>query len=890
MASLYHGTPFHKAIKDGDLGYIKASLSLKQSKSIPDLLHVAAMYGQVEIARLLITRYNYRVDRSYRAYQTPLHMACRNGHFSMIRMLTIEYQAKLTPRDEITLLQEADRCGQTDTISNYCLVKKVERKTILHHICRQGHAELVEILLTQYRLEAELLSTDNDGNIPLHHAALIGNENVLELLIMKYNVDPSSKGAKGRTILHLACLQGHTKLVETLLTQYSLKADIVCKDDDGNTPLHLAALKGNETIIKSLISKYKCPVLQKNYSGQTSLHMACIHGDAKLIDTLLMQCDPDMLLLLLSTCDDNENTPLHYAAFKGNENVLKLLITKYNVNPSSKGAKGRTILHLACRHGYAKLVETLLTQYSLRADIVCRDDDGNIPLHLAALKGNETIAMFLITEYKCPVDFKNYSKQTPLHLACCHGDDKLIKTLLTECASELLSKGDKKRYTPLHYAALNGNKNVVKLLITKYYVWNSNPSSKGADGRTILHLACYQGSVELVEILLTRYSPKTDLHCKDNDGNIPLHLAALGGNENVAKLLVTKYECSLTCENNNNETPLHIACNKGHIGLLMLMVIEFKVDLIHSTLHMAAWQGEIVATKSLIEMLGNTFYSRSSVPSNHECIEETNDRFMARSLSLQSLTNNFSEPICSLFQSTLDDIDIDERVALLCIKYDSKTTSIIRVFVVKCNLKGEFDLYHRVSSVYEGIWYGNTQAIKSAFDTFASSAAVEVLDHRMVLNVACQQGYLEVIKTLSTQYGIDPLSADKNGNTPLHYAAWGGREDVVELLITKYKCQVLVQNCNNQTPLHMACSTGQTNVVGMLALASKHDVTLDIHDKNNDTPLHIAAWYGYTDIVKFLITKFNCDPNCKGLEGRTILHHACLQGHKELVEKIFSSM
>ena len=44
----------------------------------------------------------------------------------------------------------------------------------------------------------------------------------------------------------------------------------------------------------------------------------------------------------------------------------------------------------------------LLTKYELHPLLI--DDDGNTPLHHAALGGRENVAKLLIAEYRCPVN------------------------------------------------------------------------------------------------------------------------------------------------------------------------------------------------------------------------------------------------------------------------------------------------------------------------------------------------------------------------------------------------------------------------------------------------------------------------------------------------------
>ena len=62
---------------------------------------------------------------------------------------------------------------------------------------------------------------------------------------------------------------------------------------------------------------------------------------------------------------------------------------------------------------------------------------------------------------------------------------------------------------------------------------------------------------------------------------------------------------------------------------------------------------------------------------------------------------------------------------------------------------------------------------------------------------------------------------------------------------------------------------GHLSVVKMLV--SQHNVDVNARNDQNQLSLHVAASRGHTKLVKAFINDFDCNPNEKGLEGRTIL-------------------
>ena len=98
----------------------------------------------------------------------------------------------------------------------------------------------------------------------------------------------------------------------------------------------------------------------------------------------------------------------------------------------------------------------------------------------------------------------------------------------------------------------------------------------------------------------------------------------------------------------------------------------------------------------------------------------------------------------------------------------------------------------------------------------------------------------------------DPKSVrHENGWTLLHFAAYQGWLDVVKLLTTKYKCDVNITSIsNNKTPVFIASREGHLNVVKYLRTVCNCDMT--IKSKGGNNPLSIARKRRRNHIVKYL--------------------------------------
>ena len=72
-------------------------------------------------------------------------------------------------------------------------------------------------------------------------------------------------------------------------------------------------------------------------------------------------------------------TALHWAAKRGNLNVVKLLAGSYSAHVNAKSNGGYTPLHLACQFGHRDVSDLLIETYG--ADQHLRDNSGRKPIH-----------------------------------------------------------------------------------------------------------------------------------------------------------------------------------------------------------------------------------------------------------------------------------------------------------------------------------------------------------------------------------------------------------------------------------------------------------------------------------------------------------------------------
>lgn len=121
--------------------------------------------------------------------------------------------------------------------------------------------------------------------------------------------------------------------------------------------------------------------------------------------------------------------------------------------------------------------------------------------------------------------------------------------------------------------------------------------------------------------------------------------------------------------------------------------------------------------------------------------------------------------------------------------------------------------------------------------------------------------------------GLDPDTADLDGNSILMIAARLGHQDLVSLLISR-KASVTRRSPHGDTALMMASLKGHLAIAKLL-VANGAQVS-----HAGWTPLHYAAFEGRAEVVKYLLEK-GADKNSPAPNGFTPLMLAARGGHLE---------
>jgi ankyrin repeat protein len=255
------------------------------------------------VVKLLIDTGRVQVNSKTCEGRTPLWFAIEGDHESVVQLLLDADEREVDSAD--------DDYGQTP----------------LSWAAENGHRAVVKLLLNAGR--AQIWSPDKNGRTPLSLAAGNGHGLTAKLLLetlagitfercpeMSENAPVQSAVRSGDMVASLG--DAH---VEGLVPTQTMES--VTKDIYNRSPLMWAAIGGHVSLILSLWASHLPPpssaTMDRDNLGCTLIHLFAIGGCAKGV-CLLLDAGFDV-----NETDSQGWTPLHWAAYLGHNEVLRLL-------------------------------------------------------------------------------------------------------------------------------------------------------------------------------------------------------------------------------------------------------------------------------------------------------------------------------------------------------------------------------------------------------------------------------------------------------------------------------------------------------------------------------------------------------------------------------------
>ncbi|XP_051009413.1 ankyrin repeat and SAM domain-containing protein 1A isoform X4 [Acomys russatus] len=204
---------------------------------------------------------------------------------------------------------------------------------------------------------------DSTGYTPLHHAALNGHRDVVEVLL-RNDALTNVADSKGCYPLHLAAWKGDAQIVRLLIRQGPSHTRVNEQNNDNETALHCAAQYGHTEVVRALLEELTDPTMRNN-KFETPLDLAALYGRLEVVK-LLLSAHPNLL-----SCSTRKHTPLHLAARNGHKAVVQVLLDA-GMDSNYQTEMG-SALHEAALFGKTDVVQILL---AAGIDVNIKDNRG----------------------------------------------------------------------------------------------------------------------------------------------------------------------------------------------------------------------------------------------------------------------------------------------------------------------------------------------------------------------------------------------------------------------------------------------------------------------------------------------------------------------------------
>uniref|UniRef100_A0A8V5G828 Uncharacterized protein n=1 Tax=Melopsittacus undulatus TaxID=13146 RepID=A0A8V5G828_MELUD len=198
-------------------------------------------------------------------------------------------------------------------------------ETLLHVAAANGHATVMEYLISK-------------GKTPLHLAAQNNHSHIVKIL-----VEEEARSYKNQhNFLHMAALKDESSLAKMLL---KAGASIDGKDEKGQPPLSHAVSHGSENTAKVLLEAGASVDSNITETFVTPLHIASQKGSTDAAQQLLYH------KAHVNVKDKQLKSPLHFAAERGDRTVVEILDSPAAQYDCNYARAGRIKLAIKGGHG-----------------------------------------------------------------------------------------------------------------------------------------------------------------------------------------------------------------------------------------------------------------------------------------------------------------------------------------------------------------------------------------------------------------------------------------------------------------------------------------------------------------------------------------------------------
>jgi ankyrin repeat protein len=317
-------------------------------------------------------------------YTFPLHFA-------------IEAAARRNCEDSLIIPQ---RIANSSTL----LLKDNKDRTVLHIAATTDNDRFTRWLISK---GVDIDARNHLGCSPL----LISRSTCNTLVLLQGGAKKTLTDWGGLNAIHYSCRRGAASQLITLL---EAGVDWNLKDNSSSTPLHYSVCSRSKPCVEKLISK-KANLDAQDRHGDIPLHLAVNFGLPELVN-LLLQNGADLHI------KNGKGLTAAIAAILSNSFEVIDLVLNHQFGMLAPRPNFsdilRSMLHRCAADGSGKMIQHFLTHERVFSRLDANsDENGESPLHSAAMTGNVETARVLIANGAI-LDAPDVQGVTPLLRAC----------------------------------------------------------------------------------------------------------------------------------------------------------------------------------------------------------------------------------------------------------------------------------------------------------------------------------------------------------------------------------------------------------------------------------------------------------------------------------------
>jgi ankyrin repeat protein len=659
---------------------------------------------------------------------------------------------------------------------------------------------------------------------------------------------------RGRTILHLAALEGEVQAVDLIL---KTAMPTLKKDKEGETPLDLALSRpesrDHAEIAEKLILAgdrsdnpifpYFAPAARSsNYNirsadGGTVLHYAAREGYTGLI-AFFIEKKTD-----INIKNASGTTPLHEAARSGNVTAMEILIAS-GAEIDAQDAKGNSILHIAVPPASHLAAIRLLLSYGANPNL--RDEHGESPLHIAITLNRDAEIVQALLGGGADVTIRNIDGKTPLYLAV--EEERLQAIPLLLAYQSDVFAADNAGKTPFE-KALEENGPVLTALITPETVHQVDSA-----GNTMLHMAIKNhGDTKIIGLILDQ---RALVNARNKEGETSLHLAVRQNEAEIGEMLLSR-GADIFAPDTRGESPLYLTFHSpGGIRHWMInpRTIMAKDGLGNSMLHYAAQWKLDGYIPFLIQQGAYT-----------EAANATGETplFVAVKYNNDTTIKVLLEAGASL--SSRDNMGNSALHA--AVRWNSRKAALA---LIEAGIDINAHPLNGKTPLHDAIRLGIAD-IETILISRGADIEVRDAEGNTPFMEAILAGFPGTVDRL-VDLGADPNTRNSRGDTPLHIAVAAERSDLISMLLS-WGTPIHAKNAGGKTPFQMALAISPRLVSTLLTKDRIYAA-----DDNGASPLHIAiSEHAPLGIIETIVNQ-GARLSAIDAEGRNPLRLAVDQG------------